>query len=127
MSALFLCKISAVAEFFDFLAAALLSHTAALTLRGRAPALLGTAGFPLYAGQSLDIGGKSVEDLPVYVVVHEISPFLAAKEPGVPQHLQMLRHRPFGELQLSGQRPDAVIVPEQQGQYLHPGLVRDSF
>jgi hypothetical protein len=125
MAALSLRKILAVTEFLDFLTAILLLHMAAFLLRGMASAFFGRTGFPLHGSQFFNIGGKSVKHFSIHIVVHEIALLFTGQKSCISQHFQMLGNCALGKLQFSCQRPDTVIMPEQQRQYFHSGLIGD--
>jgi hypothetical protein len=105
-------RISAVAELFDLLIAAVFFYMTTLLFGGVAAPLLRATSLPLCGRQRFNFKGKGTQHITLHIIVHEIAPLLTAQKPGFPQNLQMLRYRSLGKLQLSRQGSDALVMAQ---------------
>ena len=92
--------------------------------RRRAAAVAGAAGLARRGlRQGGELPGQGPQGLPVHGVVGVVAGFLPQHQPGLPQHLQMLRDPRRGDAQLPGQPPHTAAAQQQQPQQQHPVLV----
>jgi hypothetical protein len=67
-----------------FIAAILIFYMATFLFDIRTSACFGRANFPLYAAQSLDIGGKFMKSIPVHIIMHKIAFLFSPQKSSIP-------------------------------------------